>query len=122
MRAANLHDIFELFSLRRDRVAHFPHFGNQLVHLLGGGDMHRGGKCIVRRLRHIHVVIRMNRLLAAQHAAGQLDRAIRNHFIRVHVGLRATARLPHPQRKMLIELALDHFVTRLYDKLQLVAR
>ena len=122
MRAANLNDIFELFSLRRDRLVHFPHFRDQLVHLLGGGDVHGGGKCIVRRLRHIHVVVWMNRFLAAQHAAGQLDRAIRNHFIRVHVGLRAAARLPHPQRKMFVELAFDYLVTGLYDKLQLVTR
>ena len=77
--------------------------------------MHGRGKSVIRRLRHIHVIIRMNGLLAAHHAAGNFDGAIGDHFVRVHVRLRAAAGLPDAQREMLVEFSGDHFVGGLHD-------
>ena len=37
----------------------------------------------------------MNRFFAAHDAAGDFDRPIRNHFVSVHVCLRAAAGLPN---------------------------
>ena len=51
----------------------------------------------------------MNRLLGAEFAAEHLVRAVGDHLIEVHVGLRAGAGLPHDQREVIVELALDHF-------------
>ncbi len=45
--------------------------------------------------------------------------SIGNHLVHVHVGLRAAARLPNAQWKMLIQLAGNHFVRRLRDQLRL---
>src|SRR5438552_18348740 len=64
----------------------------------------------------------MNRNLCAHDAAGDLDRPIRDCFVGIHVGLRAAASLPNAQMEMLVKLAFDNFIARLYDKLQFVAR
>ena len=63
----------------------------------------------------------MNRLLAAHLAAGNLNRAIGDHFVGVHVGLRAAARLPDAQRKVFVEFSFDHFVGSLFDKFRFSA-
>ena len=111
------------FALRVERVAQLPHRRDQVVRdFLRRRDMHRGRKRVVRRLRHVHVIVRMNRLLAAEHAAGHLDRAIRDHLVGVHVGLRAAAGLPDAQRKMIVERARDHFVGRRRHQLGFVGR
>ena len=43
-------------------------------------------------------------------AAGELDRAVRDHLVDVHVGLRAAAGLPDAQREVVVELAGDDLV------------
>jgi hypothetical protein len=70
-------------------VAQRAHFRDQpLDQLARRGDVHRGGERVVRRLAHVDVVVGMDRVLAAHLAAGELDRAVRNHLVDVHVGLR----------------------------------
>ena len=123
MRASDLHDALEILGLARQRVAQLSHRRNQVVrHFFRRRDMHRGRERVVRRLRHVHVVVRMNRLLAAEHAARHLDRAIRDYLVGVHVGLRAAAGLPDAQRKMFVEFARDNLVRRRGDQLGLLRR
>ena len=50
----------------------------------------------------------MNRRLGAELAAEQFVGAIGDHLVEVHVGLGAGAGLPDHQRKMIVELAVDH--------------
>ena len=50
----------------------------------------------------------MNRLLGAEFAAEHLVGAVGDHLVEVHVGLGAGAGLPDHQRKVIVELALDH--------------
>jgi len=57
--------------------------------LLCCADMHGGGECIIRRLAAVHMVIRVNGVFRADHAAKDFNRLIRDDFIRVHIGLRA---------------------------------
>src|ERR1700752_333466 len=64
----------------------------------------------------------MDRFLAAHDAAGEFDRAIRDHLVGVHVGLRAAAGLPNAQRKVAVEFAFDHFVAGLDDQFGFVRR
>jgi len=64
--------------------------------------------------------IRMNRLLAPHHPAGNLNRPVRDHLVDVHVRLRPTARLPYPQRKMLVQLPRNHLVRRLRNQPRLL--
>ena len=54
------------------------------------------------------MIVRMNRLLRAEFAAQQFVGAVGDHLVEVHVGLGAGPGLPHHQRKMIVELALDH--------------
>jgi hypothetical protein len=49
-------------------------------------------------------------LFATDLAAEQLDRAVRQNLIDVHVGLRARTRLPDVEREVLVELARDRLV------------
>ena len=55
--------------------------------------------------------------LLPHHAAGQLDGAVRDDLIGVHVGLRAAAGLPDDQREVRVELAGDHFVGGAHDEI-----
>src|SRR5690349_2391091 len=61
------------------------------------------------------MIVGMNRLLRADLAAQHLDGAVRDHFVRVHVGLRAGTGLPHDERKMFVEFALGYFLRRTRD-------
>src|SRR5258706_13347221 len=57
----------------------------------------------------------MDGLLGAHLAAEHLDGAIRTALVRVHVRLRAGTGLPHGEREMIVEFALDHFLRRAHD-------
>ncbi len=53
-------------------------------------------------------------------AAEELGGAVREHFVHVHVGLRAGAGLPHDEGKMLVELARERFVRGSDDRAPLL--
>ena len=123
MRAADFDDVGEFFRFGVDRVANSATAGRSDARgLRRGGDVHRGGKRVVGRLRHVYVVIGVNGLLAAHLAAGDFDGAIGDHLVDVHVGLRAAAGLPDAQRKMIVELAGDDFVGGAGDELGFFVR
>ena len=75
------------------------------------------GKRVVRRLRHVDVVVRMNRRLAAERRAGELAAAVRDHLVDVHVELRAAAGHPDMQREHVVMLAGEDLVADLDDQL-----
>ena len=62
-----------------------------LVYLHSGGDVHGGGVGVVTALGLVHVIIGMDRSLAAQLSAQELDGSVRDHLVGVHVGLGARA-------------------------------
>src|SRR5579859_1864270 len=64
----------------------------------------------------------MNGFLAAHRAAGDFDGAVGDHFVDVHVGLRAAAGLPDAQREVLVELSGNDFIGGLDDEPSLVWR
>ena len=68
-------------------------------------DIHRGREGVVGRLRHIDVIVGVNRRLAAERRAGELAAAVGDHLVHVHVELRAAARHPHMQREHVVMLA-----------------
>ena len=76
------------------------------------GDVHRGRERIVRRLTHVDVVVGVYRRLAPQLAAEQLDGAVRDDLVDVHVRLRARAGLPDVERELGVELPRDDLVGR----------
>ena len=81
-----------------------------VLDFLRAGDVHGRGIGVVGRLAHVDVIVGMDRLLGAHHPAQHLDGAVGDHFIGVHVGLGARAGLPHHQREMIVQLAVDHFL------------
>ena len=81
-----------------------------LGHLGDAGDVHGGREGVVARLAHVHVVVGMDGRLGAHLAAEQLDGAVRDHLVHIHVGLRAAARLEDDQREVLGESAGDDLV------------
>ena len=82
--------------------------------------MHGGGERVVRGLRHVDVVVGMDRLLGSHLAAHNFNGAVGDDFVDVHVGLGAAPGLPDAQRKLVIELAGDNLVGGLHDELGFV--
>ncbi len=92
-------------------VAQLLQRGDEHVNdFLRRGDVHRGRVAVVRRLAHVHMIVRMDRLLGAEDAAEHLDRPVRDHLVGVHVRLRARTRLPDRQREVRVELAFHNLV------------
>ena len=121
MRAPNFHHVGKHAGLGGQCIAQpFNRWDQHFSHARRCRNVHRRGKRIVRRLRHVHIIIWMNRLLAAQHAPRNLNRAIGNHFVRVHVGLRAAAGLPDAQWELIIQFAGNYFFGSLHDELRKV--
>src|ERR1700733_10280737 len=46
-----------------------------------GGNVHGGRKSVVGGLRHIYVIVGVNRLFAAHYSTGYFDSAIRDHLV-----------------------------------------
>jgi len=65
---------------------------------------------IVRALAHIDVIVGVHRHLAAHLPAQDLDGAVGDHLVHVHVSLSARTRLPHDQREVIVQLAGDDLV------------
>ena len=90
MGAPDFHDIRKSSCLRIQSVAQLFHGGNKnFDDNSSRGDRHGCWESVIRRLRHVDVIIRVDRLLAAFFAAGDGDGAVRNDLVRIHVALRA---------------------------------
>src|SRR5271169_5945322 len=68
--ASDLDYVMEFTRLGRDRIM-------RVLHSVRGRNMHRRRKRVVRRLRHIHIIIGMDRLLRSHHATSNFNGAIR---------------------------------------------
>src|SRR5260370_39651575 len=117
MGAADFDDVRKFFSFGIERVAKIFYRGEQAARRFrGGGNVHGGGKRVIGGLRHVHIIIGVDGLLAAHDAVGNFDGAIGNHFVDVHVGLRAAAAFPDPKREVLVELSGDDFISGQRDQ------
>ena len=106
MRPSNLDDVFKLFSFRFERLMELFERGKEgISNLHDRGDVHGSREGVVRGLGHVDVVVRMNRLFRAELPAENLNGAVRDHFVHVHVGLRARASLEDDQREVVVQLA-----------------
>ena len=116
--AADLDDGTEFFGLRLQRGLQMCQRRQQpLRDFFRRRDMHRGREAVVRRLAHIDVIVGMDRRFLAALAAEHFVGAVGDHLVDVHVGLGAGAGLPHRQREMIVELAVDDLLRRLHDGL-----
>ena len=76
-------------------------------------DVHRRRDRVIRALRHIGVIVRVQDLFACDLVA-----AVRDDLVDVHVRLRAAARLPDREWEVLRKLARDDLVTRRLDGIE----
>src|SRR5712692_7876036 len=71
MSAPDFYDVGELFGFGVERVAKILQRGEQTARgFRGSGNVHGGGKSVVGGLRHVHVIIWVDRFLAAHLASG----------------------------------------------------
>ena len=73
-------------------------------------DVHRGRECVVGRLRHVDIIVRVQKL-----SARDLIAAVGNDLVAVHVGLRAGAGLPDDEREIVQKLAGNDLVRCLFN-------
>ena len=96
---------------RRDQLAHGrrpePRVAEQQA------DVQRGRVDVVGRLRRVDVVVRVAVLVLALRVAQQLERAVGDHLVGVHVGRGAGAALDHVDDELLVQLAVDDLLARL---------
>ena len=115
---ANLDQVLPLVDLLLQRIAEAGEGGKErLLEVEHGGDVHDGGEGVVGGGGHVDVVVGVDWLLAAHCAAEDLDGAVGDDFVRVHVGLGARASLPHHKREVVDELEGGHLVSGLLDGL-----
>ena len=74
------------------------------------------GKESVRRLRHVDVIVGMDRYVAAEFRTGKLAPSVGDHFVDVHVELRTATSHPDVQGKHVMMLARQDFVANLNDQ------
>ena len=117
MGAPDLDDSPEFFRLCSKRaVQFFQRRKETVLELFRRADVNRRWNHVVARLTHVDVIVRMNRIARADWLARELAATIRDHLVRVRVRARAGTGLENIERKMLVELALDHFFRRLHDE------
>ena len=76
-----------------------------LLDLENGSNVHGGREGVVGRGGHVDVVVGVDRLLGAHLTAQNLDGAVGDDLVGVHVGLGTGAGLPDDQREVVVELA-----------------
>lgn len=118
--AANLDNLLgvELVNLLLERIAEALEGGDKLLlDLEDGGDVHDGGEGVVGGGGTVDVVVGVDGLLAALDTAEDLDSAVGDDLVGVHVGLGAGAGLPDDEGEVVEELALGDLSSSLLDGL-----
>ena len=111
VRAAGLHDVVELLGFPLERGRKRVERREQAVRcLVQRGQVHGRREDVIRRLAHVHVVVRVD-VVARQR---------RDHLVRVHVRRRARAGLEDVDRELVVELTCGDAVGGGCDALGLV--
>lgn len=116
--AANLDELLPLLALLLESVTQAGE-GRQerLLEVEDGGDVHDGGEGVVGGSGHVDVVVGVDRLLGAHGAAEDLNGAVRDDLVGVHVGLGAGAGLPDNEGEVVDELEGGNLLSSLLDGL-----
>jgi hypothetical protein len=119
--AADLDDVLPFAGLVRDGIVQLSDSRHETpLHPDGRRHVHGRGERIIRGLRHVDVVVRMNRPLAAERRACELAATVRDDLIHVHVELRATAGHPLVQRKHVVMLPREDLIAHPNDEVVLL--
>jgi hypothetical protein len=114
--ATNLDDLLECLALGLDGVLEGDQRRQErLLEVENGGDVHDSGEGVVGGGAHVDVVVGVDRLLAAHGAAENLNGAVGNDLVGVHVGLGAGAGLPDDQREVVDQLERGNLLGGLLD-------
>ena len=90
MRASNFDNVLELIGLGvQCSIQRFQGGNEVLGDLHDSGNVHHSGERVIRRLRHVDMVIGVNGVLGAQLATQKGDGAVGDDFINIHVELGA---------------------------------
>ena len=121
--AAHLEDVVELHALGvRGRPAARPERRAQGAQLDDDGEAHGGGVDVVGGLRQVHVVVRVAERVLAAGAAQQLQGAVGDHLVGVHVGRGAGAALHHVDDEVAVPVAVDDLLAGAVDGIGDVGR
>ena len=115
MRAPHLEDAAvgrRLFlELRRETLER----GEEVVALFREADLDARGEGVIRRLRHIRVIVRRDDVVAPLRLAAQLERAVAEHLVHIHIDRRARAALNRVHGELIDQSALDDLIRRLHE-------
>jgi hypothetical protein len=116
--ATNLDDLLELLLLGLEGVLEGDQGRKErLLEIENSSNVHDSGEGVVGRGAHVDVVVGVDGLLAAHGAAQDLNGAVGDDLVGVHVGLRAGAGLPHDEREVVDELERGNLLGGLLDGL-----
>ena len=104
LRASHLDDVPELLRLRAERLLEKVDGAGGVAGRQDDPDLDRRRVGVVRGLRAVHVVVRMQVLVLALAMPEQLEAAIRDHLVGVHVGGGARATLDHVDDELVVQL------------------
>ena len=118
MGAADFDDGGECFGFFVQCVAQGFYRRNKVaVDFNRGGDVDGGRERVIGRLRVVHMVVGMDGLIRRQTRTGDFVGAVCQHFVHVHIGLRAGTGLPHYQWELPVKLAVQHIICRLRNQI-----
>ena len=116
MRARHLQDVLVLlgllFQLRRQIVER----RRQLVPLVRQADLDRCRKGVVRRLRHVRMVVRRDDVVPSLRFADEFERTVRQYLVHVHVDRGARAALDRIDGELVEELSVDDLFRRFDER------
>src|SRR5665213_1509561 len=94
-----------------DRCSQGIHSGQKIfLNCERASNVHRRWKRVIRGLRHVDMIVRMDRSFASHVSTKQLNCTVSDHFVDVHVRLCSRSGLPYKQRELAIQVTRYHFV------------
>jgi hypothetical protein len=118
--SSHLEDTRELDCLGFEGRAQLGHGAGQTRDAEVQRELHRRRVDVIRALAHVDVLDRMQILVLAALMSEELETAVRDHLVRIHVGRGACAALDHVDDEFLQERAVADFFTGVRDRLRFV--
>src|SRR5438046_1231070 len=112
---AGLHAVGVARGLLGDRVGERVELRAERLRELERPETHRGGRRVVRRLGHIHVVVWVHVLVGAEAAAQDLVRAVGEDLVHVHVKAHARAGVEYIDNELIHVLSGEDLIARRED-------
>ncbi|MNI06407.1 hypothetical protein D3C73_593860 [compost metagenome] len=111
----HLQDVVEFFTLGRERLNQAVEAGEQGVVTEQQTQTDRRRVGVVGRLRHVHVVVRVQVLILAFLVTHGLQCDVGDDFVGIHVGRSASTALNHVHHELFVEVAADQTCTSFAD-------